>query len=164
MRHNPDGDNYPSISNYVSEMSLTGTYGSFCELVAATQLYPICIEVYYNGKLYVKHGNNDNPKKKKISIKLHLHISAKHVTSSCKGVSNTIAIRKPVFLNTDKGDVQMSRHFTERRPAFMDNLGCGKHTSFGINSSLTISINSDIPSSSCKSMLTFFACQDALVT
>ncbi|KAI8116450.1 hypothetical protein CVS40_11486 [Lucilia cuprina] len=64
MRHNPDGDNYPSISNYVSEMSLTGTYGSFCELVAATQLYPICIEVYYNGKLYVKHGNNDNPVKR----------------------------------------------------------------------------------------------------
>ncbi|KNC24499.1 hypothetical protein FF38_03517 [Lucilia cuprina] len=63
MTQNPDGDNHPSISNYVSEMSLTGTYGRFCELVGATQLYPICIvasEVYYNGELYVKHGNSDN--------------------------------------------------------------------------------------------------------
>ncbi|KNC28429.1 hypothetical protein FF38_05541 [Lucilia cuprina] len=45
-------------------MSLTGTYGSFCELVAATQLYPIYTEVCYNGEFYVQHGNNDNPVKR----------------------------------------------------------------------------------------------------
>ncbi|KNC26197.1 hypothetical protein FF38_03704 [Lucilia cuprina] len=69
MTQNPDGDNHPSISNYVSEMSLTGTYGRFCELVGATQLYPICIEVYYNGELYVKHGNNDNSVKRDVAAK-----------------------------------------------------------------------------------------------
>ncbi|KAI8120091.1 hypothetical protein CVS40_8589 [Lucilia cuprina] len=41
------------IAKYLQQKFTYGTYDSFCELVAATQLYPI-----------FKHGNNDNPVKR----------------------------------------------------------------------------------------------------
>lgn len=62
--HDHLGNNYSSLNQYVSEMTLPSTFGSYCELVAAGQLYPYCFEVYRDCKLYVTCGTQQNPVKK----------------------------------------------------------------------------------------------------
>lgn len=46
MTHDNFGNNYPNRNEYTCEMSSSSTYGSFCELVAAGQIYPFYFEVY----------------------------------------------------------------------------------------------------------------------
>lgn len=55
------GNNYASAADYFADMSLLHTYGSLCELVAAGQIFPFVFEVYRNGVLYAKFGNDANP-------------------------------------------------------------------------------------------------------
>ncbi|KNC33845.1 hypothetical protein FF38_09005 [Lucilia cuprina] len=43
-----------------------------------------------------------------------------HDDTCCQGVNNTIAMRNPVSLYPNLGDVRMSRYIIERLPAFMD--------------------------------------------
>ncbi|KNC34650.1 hypothetical protein FF38_07360 [Lucilia cuprina] len=54
MPHNPDRDNYPNISNYVSEMTLTGTYDSFSELENNPEAHSETV-AFYQGKNTEQH-------------------------------------------------------------------------------------------------------------
>lgn len=61
MSHNRDGHNYINSANYFVDMSRPFTYGGLCELMAAGQLFEFVFEVYRNGELYVRVGDEGNP-------------------------------------------------------------------------------------------------------
>ncbi|CAH1114020.1 unnamed protein product [Psylliodes chrysocephalus] len=61
MSHDSYGNNYANANAYYADMSQSNTYGGLCELTAAGQLFELIFEVYRNGKLYAKFGNEGNP-------------------------------------------------------------------------------------------------------
>lgn len=64
MTHDCLANNYRTKEDYLLDMLQHSTYGSFCELVAAAQIYPFVFEVYRNGNLYFKFGTGDRPIKR----------------------------------------------------------------------------------------------------
>lgn len=63
LSHDNNGDNYYSKDHYYSEMSNIKTFGSLCEIIAASKLFHVDFEVYRNNKIYFKCNNGYKIKK-----------------------------------------------------------------------------------------------------
>lgn len=70
LTHDNNGDNYNSKIHYYFEMIKSTTFGSLCEIIAASKLFEIDFEVYRNNKLYFKCNNGFTIKKLNFSNNL----------------------------------------------------------------------------------------------
>lgn len=96
LTHDKFGNNYASSDEYLSDMSLSSTFGSYCELVAAAELYSILFEVYCNGELYARTGAEGNPLKR---IRFTGELSGGHFdvyteSESAENISNSSTTKK----------------------------------------------------------------------
>ena len=64
MSYNSNGDNFSTAEAYVREMVNPTAYGSYCELVAAGNIFPYLFQIYYNNNLYAKFGVDTFPVKR----------------------------------------------------------------------------------------------------
>jgi hypothetical protein len=64
MSHDEHGDNYSSAAVYLSKMSKCSTFGGYCELYAAGQIFDYVFEVYRDRCLQFSFGRDGNPIKR----------------------------------------------------------------------------------------------------
>lgn len=57
--NNVNGEPYDTVEEYQGDMLRSSTYGSACEVYAASQVYNITFEVYDNVKLLDRYGTSD---------------------------------------------------------------------------------------------------------
>ncbi|XP_065356368.1 uncharacterized protein LOC135950766 [Calliphora vicina] len=94
MTYDNYGNNYVNENEYIKEMSLSYTYGSLCELIAAAQVYPYYFEVYREGKLYIRYGSEDNPV---IRLRFTGNLSGGHfdIYEPCNAQESTLGSIRP---------------------------------------------------------------------
>lgn len=59
----PKGNCYSTVDDYLKDMIKISTYGTYCELIAASQIFPFTFKVWFEGEILDSFGVSSNPTK-----------------------------------------------------------------------------------------------------